>query len=118
MRPWKRNLLNDVDLFWCLMDCLNDGQERLKVLQVFSNRVYKKSSKLYVSSKREKFSNGRAYKVKYRDSFCLVCGSSQVIRHHIVPLSNGGGNVTSNLSPICSTCHAKIHPWMSSGNNL
>jgi 5-methylcytosine-specific restriction protein A len=28
--------------------------------------------------------------------------------HHILPLSKGGGNETSNLMALCKSCHSKI----------
>ena len=41
---------------------------------------------------------------------CINCGSNENIRwHHVVPIGNGGLDVPSNIVPVCSNCHYKIH---------
>lgn len=43
---------------------------------------------------------------------CLVCGSANVQRHHIIQIQNGGRNEKRNIISLCIPCHAEIHPWM------
>ena len=45
-------------------------------------------------------------------SICYVCDNRADIRHHIVPLKNGGSNSFRNIRVLCNNCHAKIHPWL------
>lgn len=41
---------------------------------------------------------------------CAKCGSDEYIEyHHIKPLSRGGTNKLSNIIPLCSQCHSKVH---------
>jgi len=41
---------------------------------------------------------------------CGNCGTNDDLRiHHIVPLSNGGNNVLTNLIRLCNDCHAAAH---------
>ena len=43
-------------------------------------------------------------------SVCCACGSNKMIQyHHILPLVLGGDNRLTNIVPLCSDCHAKIH---------
>lgn len=53
--------------------------------------------------------------VKARDSHrCTECGASDVELHvhHIVPLSQDGGNQLDNLITLCDYCHRQLHPRM------
>lgn len=43
---------------------------------------------------------------------CFLCGLRATIRHHIIPLCNGGTNNAKNLISLCRGCHSKIHPWL------
>lgn len=41
---------------------------------------------------------------------CRACGSTwQVHRHHLVPRSQGGKTVESNLALLCQSCHRAAH---------
>lgn len=41
---------------------------------------------------------------------CVCCGHMESIEyHHILPLAIGGDNRISNIVPVCSFCHGKIH---------
>ena len=42
---------------------------------------------------------------------CSICGRTNVELHvhHIVPLSEKGGNDPSNLMSVCVDCHRKLH---------
>jgi 5-methylcytosine-specific restriction endonuclease McrA len=43
---------------------------------------------------------------------CYCCGLAAVLRHHVVPLFNGGRNKRTNIVPLCDSCHCKVHPNM------
>lgn len=41
---------------------------------------------------------------------CANCGATENIQyHHIVPLHMGGTNNPSNIIPLCTICHKKVH---------
>lgn len=45
--------------------------------------------------------------------FCYCCIKNKAdIRHHVIPLSQGGRNKRNNIVPLCNTCHCKVHPHM------
>lgn len=47
---------------------------------------------------------------KDRPRICVNCGSAEDIEmHHVVPLSEGGNNVDSNIVMLCRECHYKAH---------
>jgi 5-methylcytosine-specific restriction endonuclease McrA len=43
---------------------------------------------------------------------CYVCATPATVRHHVLPLMNGGRNKRNNIVPLCAACHAKIHPHL------
>lgn len=78
------------------------------------NKQYNKFQRDPESNKRY----GRAWK-RIRDRYikahplCEECDREGRIRaaaevHHILPLSKGGGNETSNLMALCKSCHSRI----------
>jgi 5-methylcytosine-specific restriction endonuclease McrA len=66
-----------------------------------------------LEEKRERF-NTKGQKRKYlRFGQCFLCyQKAYLVRHHIVWLSNGGGNEKANVITLCELCHAEIHPWL------
>lgn len=65
---------------------------------------------------RKRPSRSQIESVYQRDNYrCQNCGAKQVDEsvelhaHHIVPLSDGGTNKSSNLKTLCSDCHKAIH---------
>lgn len=46
------------------------------------------------------------------DCQCYCCDCRATLRHHVIPLSRGGRNKTSNIVPLCSFCHGEIHPHL------
>lgn len=49
---------------------------------------------------------------KIKGTKCCNCNNdvgNNIIFHHIIPLSIGGNNIDSNIVPLCSNCHYKIH---------
>ena len=73
--------------------------------------VYKNPRTL--EAKRKAF-NSKSQKSKYfKFGQCFLCYQKAfLVRHHIVWLSNGGGNEKSNVITLCEHCHAEIHPWL------
>jgi 5-methylcytosine-specific restriction protein A len=78
------------------------------------NRNYNKYQRDPESNKRY----GRSWK-RIRDRYikthplCEECEKQGRLTpveevHHIIPLSRGGGNETSNLMSLCGSCHRKI----------
>jgi 5-methylcytosine-specific restriction endonuclease McrA len=75
--------------------------------------VYKNPRPL--ETKRKAF-DSKVQKSRYlRFGKCFLCyQDAYLVRHHIVWLSNGGGNEKSNVVTLCEYCHAEIHPWLKS----
>lgn len=43
---------------------------------------------------------------------CYFCGSyTNLERHHIVAIKDGGGNEEENIMMLCPTCHKKTNNW-------
>lgn len=40
---------------------------------------------------------------------CQDCGAKKEQVHHLLPLSEGGGNELCNLRALCKECHHKYH---------
>lgn len=40
---------------------------------------------------------------------CNYDAGNNIIFHHIVPIIIGGNNIDSNIVPLCTDCHYKIH---------
>ena len=92
---------------------LTDGvycEEHAKVME----QHYEKFQRGYSTGKRY----GRAWK-RIRDRYvkahplCEECEKQDKLApaeevHHILPLSKGGGNETSNLMALCKSCHSRI----------
>lgn len=38
---------------------------------------------------------------------CLACGSEEVTRDHVVPISRGGSNTIDNIQPLCKPCNSR-----------
>ena len=46
----------------------------------------------------------------WRQDKCEICGEVVSLdRHHIKPVSQGGGDQEWNIVKICPTCHRRIH---------
>ena len=51
--------------------------------------------------------------MKGKERICANCGSEFNVQiHHIVPVSQGGGNKESNLVFLCRECHKKAHAYV------
>lgn len=54
--------------------------------------------------------NKIAYYKRMKGCTCVNCGSVIDIEyHHIVPLTNGGNDILSNIVPLCRQCHYNAH---------
>lgn len=49
---------------------------------------------------------------------CARCGVEQggrygphIVRHHIIPLSQGGEDTEENIEYLCLQCHGRVHYW-------
>lgn len=64
-------------------------------------------------ARRRKFEKQKIRKLKRIEfSNCFVCWDKAQVRHHIIPLQNGGRNYKINIIGLCHNCHGKIHPWL------
>lgn len=43
---------------------------------------------------------------------CYICDERADVRHHVIPLKNGGHNSFLNIRSLCNSCHADVHPWL------
>lgn len=41
---------------------------------------------------------------------CLICGSGDIVRDHIIPIYQGGSDAIENIQPICRSCNAAKGP--------
>lgn len=93
--------------------CENGEQYCCEHKQV-ANKHYNQYQRDPTSNKRY----GRAWK-RIRDRYikahplCEECQKNGVLTtaeevHHILPLSRGGGNDSSNLMSLCKSCHSRI----------
>lgn len=87
----------------------------------YCNKHKREMDKQYNKYQRDPESNkryGRSWK-RIRDRYikthplCEECEKQGRLTpveevHHIIPLSRGGGNETSNLMSLCGSCHRKI----------
>ena len=49
---------------------------------------------------------------KIKGTTCCNCGincEENIVYHHVVPISNGGNDIISNIIPVCTECHSIIH---------
>ena len=101
--------------------CTYAGCGRLSDSGEYCAEHKKVVAKHYNQYQRDPASNkryGRSWK-RIRDRYikahplCEGCDKNGRIKaaeevHHILPLSKGGGNETSNLMALCKSCHSKI----------
>lgn len=101
--------------------CAYPGCGRLADSEQYCAEHKKVVTKRYNQYQRDPASNkryGRSWK-RIRDRYikahplCEECKRNGRIKaaeevHHILPLSKGGGNETSNLMALCKSCHSRI----------
>lgn len=97
--------------FWEDFRKVKNIDARLRLLSAMAELHFSGSSKSRTKKMRKRFD---FTKNKYYSLFgpCKVCDSRANVRHHIIQISNGGGNHGVNLIRLCNPCHWKIHPWL------
>lgn len=56
-----------------------------------------------------------------KGTICCNCQeecNNEIVFHHIVPLTYGGKDVITNIAPLCSNCHNKIHTITDNKNRI
>lgn len=88
--------------------------ERYELLKSMTVQVYCIHSlgKLHTSRMRRRFNIFKEEDFRLEGKFCGCCEGPATLRHHVVPLKNGGHNHALNLLPLCRACHAEIHEWL------
>ena len=118
-------MIKQTDLFWERYGGRKhsgDGfeeEKKLKDLIEFSEKVIFKRSKKSLDETRVVFNKSK-FKRHGLNSHkkCFVCLNIGEIRHHIVPISNGGRNAKRNLVTLCKKCHSKVHPWLETKKDM
>ena len=84
-----------------------------RTLELLKDMSFKSPSDKRWVKQREKFDNvkHKRHSLKSHKN-CFVCGKQADVRHHIIPIKNGGHNGKRNLVSLCRLCHAEIHPWL------
>jgi 5-methylcytosine-specific restriction endonuclease McrA len=90
----------------------------LKVMQFLANQDLTKKSAPNLkplAQMRDEY-NIKKFTPSWRphvsDKNCYICRRRPDIRHHLIPLKNGGSNSHLNIRSLCNPCHAEIHPWL------
>lgn len=67
-----------------------------------------------VRTKRGQFNSHKLKSLPMAESMlCYVCVKNTAdVRHHVIPLLQGGRNKRNNIVPLCNSCHCKVHPHM------
>lgn len=127
-RKLRKNICNNFKNE--LIAIKNDGDENLLIrrLKEMSDHVICKLKPETIKKNRTKFhllmySDQKCFWTRKIRSLparalkkenCFVCAEKSTEIHHIIQIQNGGPPAeVDNLIPICSSCHQKIHPWMS-----
>lgn len=104
---------------WDRFTILTQLEERYDLLITMTVQVYQVHflGKLHNSRTRNRFNVFKETDFPLENELCRCCGGPSVIRHHIVPIKNGGHNHKLNMMPLCRLCHAEIHPWLNKKEN-
>jgi len=99
---------------WNKFTVITPLTERYDLLIEMGKQVYQINTlgKLHNSKMRKRFNLLKEHDFEMPDLPCACCGAPSEIRHHIVPIKNGGHNHSLNLMQLCRYCHAEIHPWL------
>ena len=63
-----------------------------------------------MTDKRKEFMQMVQQNLFILDPKCHICGDKDNLQfHHIIPLSNGGNNIKSNIITLCGKCHGMVH---------
>ena len=88
-----------------------ETERKLDLLREYAERRYTFKHGASLKTKRTKFIQAKRHKRLFKRP-CFVCAQKTTVRHHIIQLQHGGGNGRRNVIPLCSPCHAAIHPWL------
>ena len=88
-------------------------EERHALLISMTSQVYQihAMGKVHNARTRNRFHLFKG-KISLESEICGCCEGPAEIRHHIVPIKNGGHNAPLNIMCLCKSCHAEIHPWL------
>jgi len=87
--------------------------DTLSVLKDFSNIEVKYKKTAPLAEHRQAFDHLKHLRFKnVHKRICFACRKPAELRHHIMPLKNGGRNAKRNVVYLCRRCHAEIHPWL------
>lgn len=109
--PKKGVVRQVLRLLWDEWQKQPSSADRLALLASMANGFRARVSKQRLRQMRATF-DGHKHQFDVRGDCAIDCGRRAEVRHHIVPLTHGGGNGRHNLIAICKNCHAVIHPWL------
>ena len=93
--------------------CKKNKSLVVKHLSILSTINFSNRRGLKLSECRDKFNHVKWKRHSLKShSICFICHLKAEIRHHIIPLKNGGLNSRRNLISLCNRCHRLIHPWL------
>jgi 5-methylcytosine-specific restriction endonuclease McrA len=103
--------------FWMKWDkftVVTSPIERYELLKSMTVQVYCIHSlgKLHTARMRRRFNIFKEEDFRLEGKLCGWCEGPAKIRHHVIPIKNGGHNHALNLLPLCRACHAEIHEWL------
>ena len=88
---------------------------KIKLLIEYSNIVIRYNHQTSVKHRRNQFNKKRetlSNPNSNMNKLCFACGERSNVPHHIIQLQHGGLNSKKNITPLCHSCHAEIHPWL------
>lgn len=66
-----------------------------------------------INTMRKRFNSNKIDHLPMSESCpCYCCDELARIRHHVIPIKNGGMNKRTNIVPLCDRCHLELHPDM------
>lgn len=106
--------LNEFWAKWREFSVLTSLTERYELLKHMAHQVYQINplGKLHNHRMRRRFNVFKQDDLPLDGKVCGCCEAPAEIRHHIIPITNGGHNDKLNLLELCRACHEEIHPWM------
>jgi 5-methylcytosine-specific restriction endonuclease McrA len=96
--------------------CIKSRGDRLALLKAWSDvKVIPRGGKSLSERRAAARLCFRPPRNKY--GICWSCkDATELVRHHVIQLQNGGTNDHLNTVKICKPCHAEIHPWLEKPN--
>lgn len=99
---------------WNNFTVVTSPTERYELLKSMTVQVYQIHAlgKLHTTRLRRRFNVFKEEDFPLEGTVCGCCEGPASIRHHIIPIKNGGHNHRLNILPLCRPCHAEIHAWL------